>query len=176
MRRETIKLHEGSTNVPTQPGQPITFTKKLSLQWSDFTYNIQLLLLAVLTSWGVAALLLQIGSFATTWLFVHALSPNKNLVATFFLALASEYCLTLIKRGGGFWGAFAIVIDSVINGGGLYSLVANLDQTAVWEMFEQGAGATTVMGQGPAMWVAMGIGAILSASPVPMWKKAIAEV
>lgn len=157
-------------------GQRVSFGDKLRMQGEDFVLNIQLVILAIMTSWGVAAVILQIGSFATTWLFVHALSPSKNMAATFFLALAAEYCLTIIKKGGGFWGVLAIILDSVINGGGLFSLVANLDQTAVWEMFHQGAGTKQFMGQGPAMWVAMGIGALLSASPVPMWKKAIDEV
>lgn len=154
----------------------ITFTEKLRLQGRDFILQCQLVILAIMTSWGVAAVLLQIGSFATTWLFIHALSPSKNLLATFFLSLAAEYCLTLIKRGGGFWGILAVILDSVINGGGLFSLVTNLDQTAVWEMFREGAGAKQFMGQGPAMWVAIGIGTLLSASPVPMWKKAIDEI
>lgn len=176
MSRATIDLEtEGRSTMPQ--GQPITFTRKLKLQWGDFLTNIQILILAIMTSWGVAAVLLQIGSFVTTYLFTRALVPvDSNPIGTFFLALAAEYCLTLIKKGGGIWGVVAIILDSIINGGGLFALVTNLDRTSVWEMFRQGAGATSVMGYGPAMWVAMGIGALLSASPVPMWKKAIDEI
>lgn len=121
----------------------------------------------------IAAGLVQVGSYLTTWLFVRAIGFTG--ADGFLLALIVEFVLMAGKfnflhgRGNGV-GVIAIGIDTLLNAGGIYPYVQNIDQTPTWAML-----ATTLQLQGdlgnlPALVLSLLLGFLLSALPSWLWR------
>lgn len=119
------------------------------------------------TGQRVAAVIAALGSYATTLMFLWAIGvPGWYGVG---VALLIEFVLTMLKDLGGppAWGAHGI--DSFLNGGGLYPLVLQLDQTPPWLMLVAALGLEGELRNLPALILALAAGLILSLAPLALW-------
>lgn len=115
-----------------------------------------------------AAALAGLGSYATTLLFVWAVGvPGWWGV---LVAAVVEFVLTMCKDIGGpvAWGAHGI--DTLLNGGGLYAYVLQLDQTPTWAMLAAGLGLDGDLRSLPALVLSLGLGLVLSLAPLALWR------
>lgn len=120
----------------------------------------------------VAAALAQLGSFATTWLFIRALGYTD--LNGFFIALAVEFILAagkfnLLHGRGDVLGAVSVLIDTGLNAGGLWPMAQKFDQTPTAIMLSQALGLSTEMHALPALFFAFLFGFLLSALPHWLW-------
>lgn len=122
----------------------------------------------------VAAILAGLGSFATTWLFVAALGFDD--IGGFFAALGVEFLLAAGKHAilhgrPDALGIASVMIDTLLNAGGLWPYVLNLNKTAAWAMLGQSLNLDQQLHYIPALIIALAIGFLLSALPFWLWKK-----
>lgn len=127
------------------------------------------------TSYRAVAILAQMFSFLATWAFIWAIGPKG--VDGFVIALVLEAILIKGKAlllGGAAKGAAlgyaAIVIDTILNGAGMFSYVDNLEKTEVWAAFTKGLGFTGTMDGVYVFIVAMGLGFLLAIAPHYLWQ------
>lgn len=125
----------------------------------------------------IAAVIAQVGSFATTYLFIRALGLNG--IPGFFIAVAAEFLLlamkTLVfssKHSADALGWAAVIFDTLLNAGGLWPYVQHLDKTPSWGMLVEGLGMAGELRKIPALVIALGIGYILSIAPHRLWRGA----
>jgi hypothetical protein len=121
----------------------------------------------------VAAAIAQIGSFTTTWLFIGAIGMDGW--KCFGISLAVEVILTIAKGSilsgkSDILGGAAILIDTLLNAGGLWPYVQRIDHTPTWKMFTESVGLDGTLRQLPALGFALVIGLLLSASPHLLWR------
>jgi hypothetical protein len=121
----------------------------------------------------VAAAIAQIGSFATTWLFIGSIGLDGW--KCFGIALAIEIILTVAKRDilsgkSDVLGGAAVLIDTLLNAGGLWPYTQKMDHTPTWIMFTQSVGLDGTLRSIPALGIAIAIGFLLSAAPHLLWR------
>jgi hypothetical protein len=122
----------------------------------------------------IAAALAQLGSFATTWLFVRALGYTD--VDGFGIALVVEFILTagkfsLLHGRGDILGGISVIIDMFLNAGGIWPIVGKFNQTPTAQMLSEALGLSTEMRAIPALFFALLFGFILSALPHWLWAR-----
>lgn len=121
----------------------------------------------------VAAGLVQIGSYVTTWLFIRAIGFAG--IEGFAIALIVEFVLIAGKfnflhgRGNGV-GAIAILIDSLLNAGGIFPYVQKFDNTPTWIMLQSALHLEGKMSNISALIIALLFGFLLSALPSWLWR------
>jgi hypothetical protein len=124
----------------------------------------------------VAAVLAQIGSFATTYGCILALGGSGK--AGFFLAVGIEFGLaagkSLVfdgkKSSADAFGWIAIFVDTLLNAGGIWPGVLTLDKAPSWIMLKDSIGLAGDMGRFPALAVALVLGYLLSVAPHRFWR------
>jgi len=121
----------------------------------------------------IAAVVAQIGSFFTTWLCVQALGIGGT--PGFLIALCAEFVLmaakhnTLAGRGDEI-GIIAVIVDTLLNAGGLYPYMQRLDKTPTWGMLAVALNLQGDLRPLPALGFALLIGFLLSAAPSWLWR------
>lgn len=121
----------------------------------------------------IAAALTQIGSFVTTYLFVLALGIDGPI--GFLVALGVEFMLmaakhnSLLGRGDSI-GITAIVVDTLLNAGGLWPYMLRLDKTPTWGMMATSLHLESEVRLLPALGFALLFGFLLSAAPSWLWR------
>ena len=129
----------------------------------------------VLTRRRIAAVLAQLGGWYTTWRFINALGIGD--LAGLGISVGVEWSLFEFKQvvlngteKGNIYGWVAIIIDMLLNAGGLWAIVLNLDNTDSYKML-----VTTLQIGGsemrliPALVVALGLGLLLAIAPHQLW-------
>lgn len=71
-------------------------------------------------------------------------------------------------------GILAVAVDTVLNGGGMWAVVLNLNDTDSYQMFAKSLnfGAEGQMRMLPALGIALALGFVLSIAPHKLWKSA----
>lgn len=124
----------------------------------------------------IGAVCAQLGSFATTWLFIHALGVTG--LTGLGIALIAEYLLLQAKglvlngdRRGDLLGWGAIIVDTFLNAGGMWPYILRFDQTPSWAMLVNALGLDGDMRKVPALVIALSLGAVLSVLPHRLWRE-----
>jgi hypothetical protein len=116
----------------------------------------------------IAGLIAQTGSFATTWAFIAALKMPPLI--GFGVALAVEIILyygkkLAFERGADSIGWVAVVLDTLLNAGGLWPITKQFSATPTWIMLAESLGLEVQMSALAALILALVLGFILSALP-----------
>jgi hypothetical protein len=116
----------------------------------------------------IAALLAGAGSFVTTLLFMWAVGlPSwQGIIA----AAIVEFVLTMCKDQGGPVAWFGHGADTLLNGGGIFPYVLQLDKTPPWQMLVAGLGLDGNLRSLPALVLALAAGLLLSLAPLALWR------
>lgn len=122
----------------------------------------------------VGAALAQVLSFVTTWMCIHALGFDG--VVGFFIALGLEFLLLAAKFSflngrGEVMGFSAVLIDTVLNAGGMYPYIANIDRTPAWAMFTQALQLEGTARPLAVLIFSLAFGFLLSAIPTWLWRE-----
>ncbi len=124
----------------------------------------------------VAAGLAQAGSFTTTWLFIAAIGIDG--ISGFLVAVAVEFILFAGKNlvlgdnaHSDAVGWAAILLDTVLNAGGLWPYITKLDKTPSWVMLVESLQLDGTLRQVPALVLALVFGFLLSVAPHRLWFK-----
>lgn len=122
----------------------------------------------------VAAGLVWLGAVYTTYLAVSALQADTPWFIMLPVAAAIQYVLTMAEKPvlQGKIGIFTVVvllIDGVINAGGLFPMLRNVGQTPTAQMAAAGGVASDV-GSMPAILLSLLFGLIIAAAPEALWK------
>jgi hypothetical protein len=147
----------------------------------------------------IAAVVAAAGGWYTTWLFITAIGITG--IPGFAVSIIIEWLLFEFKRevlaAGAqltVGGVIAVVADTVLNGGGMWSVVLGLNNTDTYDMFHKAlelgpkplataaaGGAVAVAGGAvaaagsmpmlPALGIALALGFILSIAPHKLWHR-----
>lgn len=120
------------------------------------------------TGQRAAAVIAGAGSFATTLLFVWAI--GVDFWWGIGVAVLIEFVLMQLKRVGGPAAWTAHGIDTLLNGGGLFPYVLQLDKTPTWAMLVTGLGLEGGLRNLPALVLALAVGLGLSIAPLALWR------
>jgi hypothetical protein len=126
----------------------------------------------------IAAILAQLGSFATTYAFIYALGLTGY--TGFFFAVGTEFLLAagkaLVfnsrKASADALGWIAIIVDMFLNAGGIWPYAQHLDNTPVWVMLTQSMGLEGELRKLPALIITLALGYALSIAPHRFWRGA----
>ncbi len=124
----------------------------------------------------LVALVAQIGSYATTYLFFKAIGMQgwlllgASLLAEALLLAGKHIVLSGENRADGF-GWAAILIDTVLNGGGLWPYLHKADKTPSWTMLAEGLALGKDMHNLPALVLALAFGFLLAVAPHWIWRE-----
>lgn len=119
-----------------------------------------------------AAIVAQFGGFLTTLAFIQSLGIEP--VTGFVIALILEWLLFEFKRAllsgeRDLLGVLALIADTVLNAGGIWGLVLQLDATESYKMFSQSLQTGEEMRFVPALVIALALGAALAIAPHKLW-------
>lgn len=127
------------------------------------------------TSYRAVAILTAILGFLATWAFINAIGVTG--FQGFALSLALEAILikgkALLLAGaskGGPLGYAAVIIDTLLNGAGMFAYVDNLDKTELWVAFTKGLAFTGTMDGVYTFIVSMVLGFLLAVTPHYLWQ------
>jgi hypothetical protein len=122
----------------------------------------------------VAAVVAALGGWFTTWLCVQALGGSGILGLA--ISVGIEWALFEFKRDvlsgdnpGSIGGIVAIGVDTILNAGGMWSVVLNLDNTDSYEMFAKSLQLGEKMNMIPALVIALVLGFFLAIGPHLLW-------
>jgi hypothetical protein len=122
----------------------------------------------------IAALVAAGGGWFTTWLCVQALGLGgwPGVV----VSLVIEWLLFEFKRDvlsgkdpSSPGGIVAIIVDTILNGGGMWSVVLHLDKTESYEMFAKSFELDGKMSMLPALAISLALGYVLAIAPHQLW-------
>jgi hypothetical protein len=124
----------------------------------------------------IAATLAQLGSFATTYGCILALGGSGKF--GFFVAVGIEFLLAAAKSlvfdgkksSADAFGWIAIVVDTLLNAGGIWPGVLTLDKAPSWIMLKDSLGLDGDLSKLPALIVALVLGYLLSVAPHRLWR------
>lgn len=122
----------------------------------------------------VAAAAAQLGGWVTTWLFVRAIGLDGlvglgvSLVLEWVLFEFKSAVLTGEGRAD-IYGWAAIVVDTLLNAGGIWGLVLGLDNTETYAMVSKSLDLGQKMNMLPAMIIALVLGFVLAVAPHRLW-------
>jgi hypothetical protein len=145
----------------------------------------------------IAAVVAAAGGWYTTWLFITAIGIQG--IPGFAVTCIVEWLLFEFKRevlaSGAqltVGGVIAVLADTVLNGGGMWSVVLGLNNTDTYDMFHKAlelgpkpsataaageavAAAATAASGGmpmlPALGIALALGFILAIAPHKLWHR-----
>jgi hypothetical protein len=122
----------------------------------------------------IAAVVAAVGGWFTTWLCVQAVAGTGLL--QFAVSVGLEWLLFEFKRDvlsgerrGSIGGIVAILADTVLNGGGMWSVVLNLDNTDSYTMFAKSLNLGEKMNMLPALVISLVLGFVLAVAPHLLW-------
>lgn len=124
----------------------------------------------------IAAIIAQLGSFATTYGCILALGGQGYtafwiaVVVEFLLASAKSLVFSSRKAGADALGWIAIAADTLLNAGGIWPMVKVLDNAPTWIMLKESMQLQGEIGRLPALIVALVLGYLLSVAPHRLWK------
>lgn len=128
-----------------------------------------------LNRYHAGAVLAQLGSFATTYVFFVAVMEGANWYAILGIALAVEFLLTLgkglVSRGGAV-GPAAIVFDSLLNAGGIWPSSRHIAESPPAQMIVEAFRLQPTFGLIPAFVLSLLIGYLLAVLPHRLWRAA----
>lgn len=130
---------------------------------------------AGLNRYHAGAILAQIGSFATTYLFFIAVMDGAGWYAILGIALAVEFLLLLGKglaRQGGTVGPAAIVFDMLLNAGGIWPSTRHIAESPPAQMIVEAFHLQPSFGLIPAFVLSLLIGYLLAVLPHRLWRAA----
>jgi hypothetical protein len=129
-----------------------------------------------LTRRRAAAIAAQVLGFGTTWAFFAALGIGG--LWGFGIALVAEWLLFEFKRGlldgaekDKSLGVLGLVADTVLNAGGIWPWVLNVDGTEPYKMLAQSLTLGETMRLIPALVLALVLGLVLAIAPQRLWKE-----
>lgn len=130
----------------------------------------------------IAAVVAGAGGWYTTWLFINAVGIGG--IPGFAVACVVEWLLFEFKRevlakGAKLTigGVVAVLADTVLNGGGMWSVVLGLNNTDTYAMFAggMGQGVGKVASQGtpmlPYLVISLILGFLLALAPHNLWHR-----
>jgi hypothetical protein len=122
----------------------------------------------------IAAVAAAAGGWFTTWLCVEALGIKG--IWGILVSCIVEWLLFEFKREvlsgenrGSVGGIVAILADTVLNGGGMWSVVLNLDNTESYTMFAKSLNLGGKMNMLPALVISLILGFVLAVAPHLLW-------
>lgn len=128
-----------------------------------------------LTRRRVAAIVAQLIGFGTTWAFFAALGVAG--LWGFGVAVVIEWLLFEFKRAvlagqskDKALGVAAIVADTLLNAGGMWLWVLNIDSTEPYKMLARSLSLGETMRLIPALVLALALGLALCVAPHYLWK------
>lgn len=127
-----------------------------------------------LTRRRLAAIAAQVLSYLATLGFVRVFVDDLVTAAT--VAAVVEWLLFEFKgavfSGAERWsplGLASVVIDTLLNGGGMWAFVVDLDKSETYKMLSQGLNLGKDMRLLPALVIALALGFALSIGPHALW-------
>jgi hypothetical protein len=110
----------------------------------------------------------------TTHLFLAALTDGSG--ATLLIGFLLQLVLTWGERplwyGRGVWyNGLLLLVDSIINVGGVYIYMTRLNQTDSWQAFAQGLGLSGDVNPLMALILSTLIGVLMAATPEFLWRQ-----
>jgi hypothetical protein len=124
----------------------------------------------------LGAALAQAGSFAATYAFCASTIKGADPLIVFFIAAGVEVILMLGKsvlfnasRADDAVGWASVVIDTVLNAGGLWPLAKNIAGTPSGLMIAEALGLEAKIGLIPALILALLGGYLLAVLPHRLW-------
>lgn len=116
----------------------------------------------------IAGWVVQLGSFATTYACIAALKMPE--LQTFGLAVAIEGALYYAKKlafldGRDSVGWAAVLLDTLLNAGGIWPFAKLLNGTPTWIMIVEALGLNADLGPIAAFIISLALGFILSVLP-----------
>ena len=124
----------------------------------------------------IVAVVAQVGSYATTYLFFKAIGMEGwlligvSLLAEALLLAGKHIVLSGENRSDGF-GWASIVIDTLFNGGGMWPYLHKADKTPSWTMLAEGLNLGKDMHNLPALVIALVLGFLLAVAPHWIWRE-----
>lgn len=121
------------------------------------------------------AILAQVGSFATTYLFFLAVMNGATWYAILGIALAVEFLLFLgkgVAQRGGAVGAASIVFDTLLNAGGIWPSTRHIAESPPAQMIIEAFQLQPTFGLIPAFVLSLLIGYLLAVLPHRLWRAA----
>lgn len=133
----------------------------------------------------IAAVVAGAGGWYTTWLFITAVGIGGIpgfAVACIVEWLLFEFKREVLARGAKLTvgGVVAVLADTILNGGGMWSVVLGLNNTDTYAMFAGGVSSgvktsTAIASQGmpmlPYLVIALTLGFILAVAPHKLWHR-----
>jgi hypothetical protein len=125
------------------------------------------------------AILAQVGSYLTTYAFFLAVLKGMQLPLVIGIALAAEFLLFLGKgllfnsrRHDGAAGWASVLIDTLLNAGGLWPYVTRVADTPTAKMIVEAFGLRGTMGHVSAFLLTLVAGYMLAVAPHRIWRAA----
>ena len=126
-----------------------------------------------LNRYHAGAILAQLGSFATTYVFFLAVMDGAAWYAILGIALAVEFLLTLGKGLiGSAVGPAAIIFDSLLNAGGIWPSSRHIAESPPAQMIIEAFQLKPSFGLVPAFVLSLLIGYLLAVLPHRLWRAA----
>jgi hypothetical protein len=122
----------------------------------------------------IASILAWLGAVYTTYLAIVRLQPAQEWYYLLGAAAALQYIMTAGERPivGGKPEAFSIgvlIIDALVNAGGVFPLLRNIGQTPTAAMLAAGGIAPDVS-ESPAILASLVAGFIIALAPEALWR------
>jgi hypothetical protein len=132
-----------------------------------------------INAYHAGAVLAQIGSYLTTYAFFRAVLAGMDLPLVIGIALAAEFLLFLGKgllfdprRHDGAAGWASVLIDTLLNAGGLWPYVTRVSDTPTAKMVVEAFGLHGTIGHVPALILTLVAGYVLAVAPHRIWRAA----
>lgn len=121
-----------------------------------------------------AAILVWLGAVYTTFLALASLQAGTPWYITLGMAVATQFVLTVAERpilnGRPSWFTGGVLlIDALVNAGGVFPLLRNIGQTPTAQMAAAG-GVAPEVGMAPAILLSVIFGLIIAAAPEALWR------
>lgn len=122
----------------------------------------------------LAAVLVWFGAVYTTYLALASLQSGTPWFISLGMAVATQFVLTVAERpilnGRPTWfTAGVLIIDALVNAGGLFPLLRNIGKTPTAQMVAAGGIAPNV-DMLPAILLSVIFGLIIAAAPEALWR------
>jgi hypothetical protein len=121
----------------------------------------------------LASLAVWLGACWTTWQCLMALGGVG--VEGWITAMIIQAAFTAVE--GNVWrGRYSVLsivvlaIDTLVNAGGLWSWIAQIDQTPAWDMLRDTLAAPETLGSWSKLAVALMVGVVLAYLPEAIWR------
>lgn len=122
----------------------------------------------------VAGIVVWLIGATTTWIFLQSVNPGWGL--NWAAALLAQVILTAMQSPA--WrgqfdilGVTALIVDALLNAGGVYAFVQRIDETATWYALSTGFGLSGELSNAVAIIISMILGVLLAGTPEYLWRR-----